>query len=81
MVVALETAPTFKPGKPETLFRKRFVYRDSQELQTWDIHPDGKRFLMMVYSAGGLTTEENSQPGINIILNWFEELTERVPVN
>jgi len=45
----------------------------------WDISPDGKRFLMMkepeaVASAGG------SPRKINIVLNWTEELKQRVPV-
>ncbi len=40
-----------------------------------DIHPDGQRFLMM-----NMQGSEGSRPRINIVLNWFEELKERVPV-
>ena len=47
-------------------------YRD------WDVAPDG-RFLVIVdedqQGAGGATGRR-----INIVLNWFEELKERVPV-
>jgi hypothetical protein len=37
----------------------------------WHIHPDDKRFLMIA--------KKTSQPKINIIMNWFEELKEGVP--
>ncbi len=40
----------------------------------WDISPDGKRFLMLKDAA-----VEGSRK-INIVLNWFEELKQRVPV-
>jgi hypothetical protein len=47
----------------------------------WDIHPDGKRFLML--KPYGMVDEEStsSQPHkINVVLNFFEELKARVPV-
>jgi hypothetical protein len=42
------------------------------------IHPDGKRFLMMkdVEPAG---KPAETPRKINIVLNWFEELKQRVP--
>jgi len=46
----------------------------------WDIHPNGKRFLMVKDYGGDTSTESTSRPRINIVLNWFEELKERVPV-
>ncbi len=48
-------------------------YRD------YDISPDGKRLLMM-FPADQPDSGEPSRPQINIVLNWFEELKERVPV-
>ena len=46
---------------------------------TWDISPDGKRFLMMKEPAA--TASAGGGPRkINIVLNWFEELKQRVPV-
>jgi hypothetical protein len=41
----------------------------------WDISPDGKLFLMMK-EAGPL----QGQRKINIVLNWLEELKQRIPV-
>ena len=47
-------------------------YRD------YDVTPDGERFLM-VFPAEQAEGEP-ARPQINIIMNWFEELKERVPV-
>ena len=46
---------------------------------SYDIAPDG-RFLMMMsqISDDGATISDGNR--INIVLNWFEELKERVPV-
>jgi hypothetical protein len=81
MMVAVETAPTFKHGKPELLFQGSYIDPSPDDLHTWDIHPDGNRFLMMKWTVGAETTGEESRPRINIIANWFEELKERVPVD
>ncbi len=48
-------------------------YRD------YDISPDGER-LLMVFPADQPDSGEPARPQINIVLNWFEELKERVPV-
>ena len=67
MVVSVETKPTFKMETPRSLFQTRNKYRGN-----FDIHPDGKRFLM-------LGTEKTAP--IIIVSNWFEELKQRVPVD
>jgi Tol biopolymer transport system component len=41
MAVAVQTEPSFKPGKTETLFRGTYAEEE------WDISHDGKRFLMI----------------------------------
>ncbi len=48
-------------------------YRD------YDMSPDGER-LLMVFPADQSDPGEPARPQINIVLNWFEELKERVPV-
>ena len=73
MAVPIETEPAFKAGAPEMLFRKPNY---SSGALGWDISPDGKRFLMMKEpdtTAGGPRK-------INIVVNWFEELKQRMPV-
>jgi serine/threonine-protein kinase len=75
MAVAIETGQTFKAGKPETLFQRTYTSSTfGQEGHPWDISRDGKRFLMMKEVA------TKTPQKINIVLNWFEELKQRVPV-
>jgi len=80
MAVPVETQPIFKPGKPKQLFRGTFFSAIVGQalLPMWDISPDGKRFLMM--KEAGATGAGGGPPKINIVLNWTEELKQRVPV-
>jgi len=48
----------------------------------WDIHPHGDRFLVIKQSE--ISDDESETRGprkINIVLNWFEELRDRVPAD
>jgi len=85
MAVEVETEPTFKRGNPITLFRGTYLSTPIQKivLTPWDIHPNGKKFLMIKppTSAGVAPTVASPQPKIVVALNWFEELKQRVPVN
>ncbi len=48
---------------------------------TYDITPDGERFVFVQTTAVADTGDTDAPvPQINIVLNWFEELKERVPV-
>jgi serine/threonine-protein kinase len=79
IAVSVQTAPTFKPGKPGILFQGTYVSASLQDAHTWDISPDGKRFLMMKATAAIASAEEGPRR-INIVLNWIDELKQRVPV-
>jgi serine/threonine-protein kinase len=84
MRVSIETEPTFKAGKPETLFRGTYIRlptaNATYDAQPWDIHPDGKRFLMLKPSPSTSAAPTAEAPRrINIVVNWFEELKQRVP--
>jgi hypothetical protein len=52
------------------LFEGRYL--STASLQNYDVAPDG-RFLMIREPA------ESTPLGINIVLNWFEELKQLVP--
>ncbi len=73
MAVAVETDPSFRPGNPEPLFTENYVIGFGH---TYDISPDGQRFLMLKESgqADGANARE-----LVVILNWFTELQARVP--
>ncbi len=47
--------------------------------RNYDIHPDGDRFVM-VFPDDQTDSAEPFRPTIIVVLNWFEELKERVPV-
>jgi len=82
IAVSIETEPTFKVGKREILFHGNYVPLLFTDRHPWDISPDGRRFLMMKPVEGSV---DESATGnirkINIVLNWFEELKDRVPVD
>ncbi len=79
IVVAVETKPAFRAEEPKMLFRGNYY---SLVGQMWDVSPDDKRFLMLKPAAS--TAAESAaaapRPKINIVINWFEELKQRVPV-
>ncbi len=74
MSVAIETTPTFTHRAPVELFEGE--YAAGNNLITYDIHPDGDRFLMV---APGEAETISSLPQINVVLNWSEEVKARVP--
>ena len=78
MVVAVATEPTFTQGTAALLFAGPYRSAATGRARTFDISPDGERFLMI--KTGGATSED-SRPQINVVLNWHQELLERVPVN
>jgi hypothetical protein len=45
----------------------------------YDVMPDGERVLV-VLPENQPDSAAPARPEINIVLNWFEELKERVPV-
>ena len=46
--------------------------------RSFDVTPDGKRFVVMVPKAEA-TPDKAPAEQINVTLNWFEELRQRVP--
>jgi len=78
MEVPVDTGSTFTAGKPRMLFKGNYIMGYG-ESPSWDIHPDGKRFLMMKGPQAAASANAERRK-INIVLNWFEELKQRVPV-
>jgi class 3 adenylate cyclase/Tol biopolymer transport system component len=75
MAVSVETEPVFKPGKSRSLFQNKYV-------GNFDIHPNGRKFLMLktVETVDTESSEKISSKIITVV-NWFEELKEKVPVD
>jgi serine/threonine-protein kinase len=77
MVAPVTPGTTFTPGRPKPLFRFAGIYRMSATGTAYDIHPDGKRFIMV--SEADEQSAASSPPQVHVVLNWFEELKRRAP--
>jgi serine/threonine protein kinase len=75
--VSFEARPAVTFGKPVRLPKGGFNTAVPAAVRTYDILPDGKHFLGA--AARGVGTQ--GQPGIQVVLNWFEELKQRVSGN
>jgi Tol biopolymer transport system component len=75
MSVDITTQPNFSAGKPKVLFEGRyFAVQPPLTGTAYDVSPDGARFLMVKETEA---TASNTH--INVVLNWFEELKQKVP--
>jgi eukaryotic-like serine/threonine-protein kinase len=71
--VPIQTTPTFTYGKATKLFEGR--YWNAAPSRSFDVSPDGQKFLMIKE-----TETSNATPASTVIvLNWIEELKQRLP--
>jgi WD40 repeat protein len=80
VVVNIKTAPSFTFGKPITLPIEGTLHPVPGE-RNYDITADGKQ-LVVVFPASTTPSNSTKPPTqqINVVLNWSEELKQRVPV-
>jgi eukaryotic-like serine/threonine-protein kinase len=71
MVVDVETAPTFRAGRPRVLFEGQFY---DFGINCYDVTPDGSRFIMIKEDPAELGPAH-----VNVVLNWFDEVKRKVP--
>jgi Tol biopolymer transport system component len=74
MAVDITTQPGFAAGKPRMLFEGRYEPAPITS-PNYDVSPDGQRFLM----HKPRDSAEAAPTQINVVLNWFEELKQKVP--
>src|SRR5579863_2520928 len=74
MAVDITTQPSFSAGKPRMLFEGPYQ-PTPVTTPNFDVSPDGQRFLMLKPSGSA----EAAPTQINVVLNWFEELKQKVP--
>ena len=72
--VNVELAPAFRASKPELLFVHSFA-ADTTRQQSYDVAPDGERFLM-VEDIENLRYDE-----VVVVVNWAEALKRRLPTD
>ena len=75
MVVAVTTETGLSVGTPETVIEGQFF--DFLSRSAYDVAPDDRLVLIR---RGADTSENEATPQITVVLNWHEELLERVPV-
>ena len=74
MAVDVQTQPTFIAGKPRLLFEAPYIAGGGSGAW-YSVSPDGQRFLMMKAAD----QQQTSLTQINMVLNWSEELKQKVP--
>jgi serine/threonine protein kinase/Tol biopolymer transport system component len=67
---------TFAAGNPTKVFDATFA-RPLNDPRTYDVSPDGQRFLMIKENVAA--NQNTTRAGIVVVLNWFEELKAKVP--
>ncbi len=73
MAVDIATQPGFAAGMPRMLFEGRYEPAPAP-IANYDVSPDRQRFLMVKAND-----QEQPPAQINVVLNWFEELKQKVP--
>jgi serine/threonine-protein kinase len=75
MTVPVQATTTFTFGNPVKVLNTRYLYGPA--LRTYDVTPDGKRFLMIKEPQGVGTG--GPAPNMVVVVNWFQELKARIP--
>jgi hypothetical protein len=70
MVVPVQTTPEFSLGTPRQQFEGAYLQISGY---SYDIAPDGKRFIM----AKGVN-QQTTTTQLNVVVNWHEELKRRM---
>ncbi|OFW01296.1 MAG: hypothetical protein A3H94_05905 [Acidobacteria bacterium RIFCSPLOWO2_02_FULL_60_20] len=73
MGVPVKADPTLEVGTPLSLFEG--PYSTSTIRASYAVAVDGQRFLVVKPNQ-----QESAWTQINVVLNWFEELKQKVPV-
>jgi serine/threonine-protein kinase len=80
-VVGVKTQPDFVFGNAQRLARPAYWLDGAGDAGTqWDVLPDGQHFI--IAAEAGLIGQSNAVvlgQQIQVVLNWFEELKQRVP--
>ena len=77
MSAAVEGGSTFRAGNPVRLFEGRYFMSATSAGRTYDVSPDGRRFLMI--KPVGSPEQTAAPTSLIVVQNWFEELKRLVP--
>jgi protein kinase-like protein/WD40 repeat protein len=77
MSTSVDGGSTFRAGNPTRLFEGPYPLFANASGRTYDVSPDGQRFLMI--KEGAKPDGTSAPTSLMVVLNWFEELKARVP--
>ena len=77
--VRVRTQPAFMPEFPTSIPRPSFLLQGRTNERNHDILPDG-RFIGVVVASGSGQAATSTRSEVHVVLNWIEELKQRVPV-
>jgi serine/threonine-protein kinase len=73
MAVAVQAGTSFTAGRPQKLFEGRYFGNvDTYVARSYDVSPDGGRFLMIKEQTSG--EQSSGSPALVLVLNWADEL-------
>jgi eukaryotic-like serine/threonine-protein kinase len=75
MTVPVQPAATFTFGNATRLLDTTGYSNTGLQGRSFDVTPDGRRFLFTK------NVEQQTSGAVNVVLNWFTELKQKVPVN
>ncbi len=76
MAVSVRTDPSLDFGNPDIVFEQ--TYYSTFAGRTYDVSPDGERFLMIKEGGAG---DETPAVELTLVQNWLDELKRLVPTN
>ena len=79
MRVGVTLGPTWAATAPTKLFEGRYGAAANQSGRTYDIAPNGRRFLMI--KAGDSADQRAVPTSLVVVQNWREELKRLVPTH
>jgi serine/threonine-protein kinase len=79
MRVGVARGPTWAATAPTKLFEGRYGATANQNGRTYDVAPDGKRFLMI--KAGDSPDQTAVPTSLVVVQNWREELKRLMPTH
>ncbi len=78
MRVQVAPGATWTAGTPTQLFEASSYVGGSTGPRSYDVSPDGKRFVML--KSSDASAPRATAPRIVVVQNWFEELRAKVPL-
>jgi len=76
----VRTAPTFSAGEPMEIAGTAPTLGSLPAIRHFDVTPDGNQLLVVLMESPDERTSADRPAQINVVLNWNQELMQRVPL-